>query len=394
MENIFFTLAPIFFSAFCLTQAQQLLCNTYCDGRDPDLVSDLFRTPVTSTLFGREISLHISDADNMATAVISNGDPGDEIWLDRSFDGGVSWNDGSRLGNSVIPSGLRESRTNMYNIDDTMHSENLGIGSVRACGKANDRPDISCTTWARSTVNAETPIDAAATALMQFYDNRGLWKTTGWWNAANALTTIVDYMFYTGKSTYMYAMDTTFEKNKNAQDGNFTNFYVDDTLWWGLAWIRAYDVTGNKKYLDMAQIDADYSYRYKDNVCGGGLWWTTERGYKNAIPNELFIKLAASLHNRIVGDTQYLNQAIEVWTWLRLSGMINSDNLINDGLDSNCKNNGQVTWSYNQGVIIGGLVELYKATLEQSYITEARSIADAVLRSAQLSPDGILFDYG
>lgn len=289
---------------------------------------------------------------------------------------------------------MRGWRTLMYNIDNPSDIQNLGIGSMRACGKANDRDDIACTAWARSTVNAERPIDAAATALMQFYDNRGLWKTTGWWNAANALTSIIDYTKYTGKNTYLYAIDTTFEKNKNVEDGNFTNFYIDDTLWWGLSWVLAYDVTGNEKYLNMAKIDADYCYRYKDNVCGGGVWWNAEKGYKNAIPNELFIKLAASLHNRIPGDTQYLNQAVEVWTWFRASGMFNSNNLINDGLDSNCNNNGQVTWSYNQGVIIGGLVELFKATGEQNYINEARAIADAVLRSSQLNPNGVLFDYG
>lgn len=393
MDKRLFTIAPILFNVFCLIQAQEF-CNIYCDGRDPGSVSYSFRTPVNTNLFGRQISLLISDAANMAYAVISNGDPGDEIWMDRSFDGGVSWNDGSRIGNSVIRSGLREAQTNLYNIDNTRHVENLGIGAMRACGKVNNRPEISCTSWARSTVNAESPIDAAALALMQFYDSHGLWKTTGWWNAANALTAVVDYMLYTGKRTYMYAIDTTFEKNKRAYDGDFTNFYIDDTLWWGLAWVRAYDMTGNKKYLDMAQINADYSYKYKDSVCGGGLWWTTERKYKNAIANELFIKLAASLHNRINGDTQYLHQAKEVWTWFRASGMFDSDNLINDGLDSNCRNNGQVKWSYNQGVILGGLVELFMATSEQSYITEARNIADAVLRSTQLNPRGILFDYG
>lgn len=375
-----------------IVQAQ--VCNIHCDGRDPQLSIAEFRSPVAVTLFGREITLKISDTDNMAYAEIENGDPGDEVWLDRSFDGGVSWEEGSRLGNNAIPSESRGCRTNMYNIDNPVHYLNLGIGAMRSCGKAYNRDDIACTSWARSTINAERPIDAAATALMQFYDNRGLWKTTGWWNAANALTAIIDYTKYTGRNTYKYAIEATFEKNKNAEDKNFTNFYIDDTLWWGLAWVLAYDVTGNEKFLQMAKIDADYCYSYKDDVCGGGLWWTRERGYKNAIPNELFIKLAAALHNRIEGDTKYLDQAIEVWNWFRASGMFNSDNLINDGLDSNCNNNGQVTWSYNQGVIIGGLVELYKATGNQTYINEAKSIADAVLRSPNLNPNGVLFDYG
>lgn len=369
------------------------ICNIYCDGRDAQMAIEV-RSPVNVTLFGRVISLTISDRDNMAFGSINNGDPGDEIWLDRSFDGGVSANDGSLLGVAAIPSVSRDTVTKMFNIDKLTDYGNVAHGAVRVCGKANNHPNIACTEWARSTINSESPIDAAITALMQFYDIRGLWKTTGWWNSANALTSLIDYIRYTGRSTYEFAIETTFEKNKNAEYGNFTNYYIDDTLWWGLAWVLAYDVTGDGKYLEMAKIDADYSYQYRDNICGGGLWWSAERGYKNAIVNELFIKLTAALHNRIDGDTEYLRQALEIWTWFRASGMINSNNLINDGLTSDCRNNGQITWSYNQGVILGGLVELFKATEDQNYITEARAIADSVLSSPQLAPDGVLFDYG
>ncbi len=97
----------------------------------------------------------------------------------------------------------------------------------------------------------------------------------------------------------------------------------------------------------MAQITADYSYGYRDNVCGGGLWWSIEKSYKNAITNELFIKLAAALHNRIPGDSKYLGQSIEVTQWFINSGMINGDKLINDGLvTATCSNNRDVSSSF------------------------------------------------
>jgi predicted alpha-1,6-mannanase (GH76 family) len=235
-------------------------------------------------------------------------------------------------------------------------------------------------------------IEAAANAIMQFYNGEGLWSTTGWWNSANCLTALIDYMKLTNDRTYIYAIDSTFEKNKNKEYGNFCNEYVDDTGWWGLAWVDAFDITGNQKYLQMAQIDADFMYEYRDDVCGGGLYWKTDRQSKNAIQNELFIKLAAILHNRIPGDTKYLNRAREVWNWFSSTGVINSDNLVNDGINTrgDCRNNGDVTWTYNQGVIIGGLVELSKATGDANYINRARQIADAVIASNYLSPNGIL----
>lgn len=59
--------------------------------------------------------------------------------------------------------------------------------------------------------------------------------------------------------------------------------------------------------------------------------------------------------------------------------MINSKNLINDGLTNDCKNNGQNPWSYNQGVVLHGLVNMYKIKNNKMYLDEAENIAKAVL---------------
>ncbi|CAL8109371.1 unnamed protein product [Orchesella dallaii] len=363
------------------------VCNNYCDGRDPSQAINL-REAVSVQIFGRTIRLYVSDSDNMGWADISEGNPGDEVWIDRSFNAGIEWE--GRLGLTAIPSGMRNWRTQMFNVDNPSQRQ---IGALRACGKAGDREEIACTSWARSTVNAENRVDAGATALMQFYDGK-LFTSTGWWNGANCLTALLDYFKVTGSQTYRHVIDEIFERNKDEHFGNFLNDYIDDVLWWGLAWVNAYDLTGQTKYLDMAKINSDYGWSFKDNHCGGGLWWSTDKDYKNAIPNELFIKLAAALHNRIPGDTKFLSQSIEVWNWFKNSGMINQENLINDGLTDDCQNNGRIAWSYNQGVILGGLLELHKATNDQSYIDEAKKIVEAVFQSNQLTPNGILTDYG
>ncbi|MGH3645625.1 MAG: hypothetical protein ACRDTM_00355 [Micromonosporaceae bacterium] len=85
-------------------QAAAVICNRYCDGRDPAL-SPGDRQPVAATVWSRRIVLHFDDADAMGWASIANGNPGDEVWLDRSFDGGRTWGSGSRLGATRIPSG-------------------------------------------------------------------------------------------------------------------------------------------------------------------------------------------------------------------------------------------------------------------------------------------------
>lgn len=221
---------------------------------------------------------------------------------------------------------------------------------------------------------------SAAGALHGYYNSStGLWNTTGWWNSANALTAVVNYEIATGDTAYTGDIATTFATNKS---GNFLNNYYDDEGWWALAWIRAYDLTGNADYLAMAKTIFDDMAQGWSDTCGGGLTWTKTPSGKNAIPNELFLSVAAALHTRTAGDAgpgSYLDWAQREWTWFERSGMINGDDLINDGLGSDCKNNGGTTWTYNQGVILGGLVELAAATGDAALTARATAIAHAAM---------------
>jgi len=114
----------------------------------------------------------------------------------------------------------------------------------------------------------------------------------------------------------------------------------------------------------------------------------------NAIENELYITAAAKLANRKPSTPSggyYFNEAIKAHDWFVNSGMINSQNLINDGLNSNCQNNGATTWSYNQGVILSGLTELTWSTGQESYTDLAVKIATATINLLTDS-NGILVD--
>jgi hypothetical protein len=369
-------------------QAATVVCNRYCDGRDPALATS-DRVPVYGALYGRTFRVHVNDTDAMAWASVEGGQATDEVWLDRSWDGGRSWSDGSKLGDTTVPAGRTGWRTLMFNVDDW---NTLGVGALRACGKAGDRPEITCTPWTRSTWNAWDRRTAAATALMMRFDrSTGLFDTNGWWTSANALTAVIDNIRRSGMRSYEYALAMTYDKQVNARQGQFRNEYLDDTGWWGLAWVAAYDLTGDSRYLNTARADADYMFDYWDSRCGGGVYWSTGRTAKNAISNSLYIQLDAALSRRIPGDTVYRQRAQAGWAWFQSTGMLNGSNLVNDGINmTTCRNNGDVTWTYNQGALMNALVQLHQLTGDPSVLATARRIGDALVNSGYLSPGGIL----
>ncbi|TQN71989.1 Mannan endo-1,6-alpha-mannosidase DFG5 [Colletotrichum shisoi] len=307
---------------------------------------------------------------------------------------------------------------------------NIGGLAARAVFLMSTRPLAQRADAATYTSNA---VDAIRTLQASWYDvGTGLWDNA-WWNSANAFTTLADFADLNRdaanelnlggvlKNTFDQAQKATataaksvsalglvttsyaitkrenplpLEARQFSAQGfpNFINEYYDDEGWWALGLVRAYDITRDQDYLDMAvRIFADMKTG-GNTTCDGGIYWSKDRKYVNAIANELYLSVAASLANRITSDkASYLNIATSQWAWFKASGMINDEGTINDGLDGDCQNNGANVWSYNQGVVLGALVELSRATGDKSVLTDAANIAKAAIK--RLADDnGILHD--
>ncbi len=232
-----------------------------------------------------------------------------------------------------------------------------------------------------------------AEVLRSTYDVKtGLFRGTGWWNSANGITALANVSRSLGTRQFDGLFRNTFEAAQHQAPG-FLNEFYDDEGWWALAWLDVYELHHDVRYLKMSKsIFADMTGGWSDS-CGGGLWWKKNEHYKNAIANELFLSVAARLAEVSEGADrrQYIDWAQREERWFLASGMINGDSLVNDGLDASCGNNHGRLWTYNQGVLLTGLVELHRLTGDPEAIAVAERIVTAV-GTELTDTQGILHD--
>jgi uncharacterized protein YyaL (SSP411 family) len=106
-----------------------------------------------------------------------------------------------------------------------------------------------------------------------YNSSTGLYTNAGWWNSGNAITVLVDFARISKSTQYNSLLANTYTAAQKTNPG-FLNKYYDDEGWWALAWIDAFDLTGDQRYLSIAKsIFADMANGW-DDTCGGGIWWS------------------------------------------------------------------------------------------------------------------------
>ncbi|KAG8884544.1 hydrolase 76 protein [Tulasnella sp. 332] len=226
----------------------------------------------------------------------------------------------------------------------------------------------------------------------------GYFNSGSLWTDANTIEDTHNLMLAAGTDTY-----SVLDSSNTGIEGSLASTTVwtiqvdgsnDDTLWLVLAMWKIADYLQARgkdasSYLESAsELYSLVAAQWDTTNCGGGVWWSTAKTYKNAITNELFLYTSADGYLR-TGQASYLANAQKEWAWLNKTGMRNSQGLYNDGLDfTTCANNGQTIWTYNQGVIASGLAALSVATGDKSLLDVAEVTLDAAF--GQLTQGGIL----
>ncbi len=227
----------------------------------------------------------------------------------------------------------------------------------------------------------------AANLLERTWGTADGWKASENWQRFPITDVLLDYQRRSG-DTHWSAKIAAAVRNRA---GRYLN---DDDLWAVIASVDAWQADHDPELLAWAA--ANYSRivtDHWDDRCGGGLWWDPQHTYKNAITNELLLYASTRLY-RATGQETYRDWALRIWGWFAASGMIGpdglvNDGLVNDGLDAQCRNNGAPRYTYNQGVLLGGLDDLTAITGDPQYRAAAVRTALAATRTL-VTPQGLL----
>lgn len=245
---------------------------------------------------------------------------------------------------------------------------------------------------------------------------RGLWWSDNgrahWWQSALALRTLVRYLEHTGNTdpVYQHLILETYQRNvltpQALASTNFVNKFLDDTAWWGLAWLEAakyelryrHDLADASTFLSLAEWDAN-AVGGAPKQCGGIAW---QLGYPpDTIANAEFASLAAGLYTFLhapgpladpVMASQWLSQARSTVKWLVSKKLIDIHaGTVWDTLGVGCRTplGGPIT--YTEGEVAEALTRLGIALHDRSYFKQAdRFLRYVTSRASEMLVGGVL----
>jgi hypothetical protein len=187
-----------------------------------------------------------------------------------------------------------------------------------------------------------------------YFKNTQQGGVTYFWGQAELIECVIDSYEWNSNTTSRIMITNLLNGFVNNNGSTWTyDGYNDDILWAVIAFARGGRDTGNTNYSGIAKanFDAVYARAWSTNLGGGLFWEYPENASKNACVNGPGA-IAAYLMYQIYGDTNYLNEATNIYAWER-SVLFNPGS---GAIDDNIGTNGVIsTWSstYNQGTFLG-----------------------------------------
>ncbi|RCK70214.1 hypothetical protein DT076_05955 [Desertihabitans brevis] len=209
-----------------------------------------------------------------------------------------------------------------------------------------------------------------------------------WWEA-RLWEVVMDAWESTGDPEYRAMVDQVFD-GFVAHYPDFGSDFNDDVNWWAMGAARAYEITGDERYLETSQQLFARIWADRDETYGGGIWWRhSVQDQKNVATNAPAALTAVRLA-RHTGDEAYLDRAVELFTWVD-EALVDDDGHVHDHWEGE---DTLVRWdfTYNFGTYISAATALYEETGDQTYLDKA--LLAAVWVTTRLTNGGTFRDEG
>ncbi|MDB6135871.1 MAG: glycosyl hydrolase [Verrucomicrobiales bacterium] len=263
-------------------------------------------------------------------------------------------------------------------------------------------------------------LDQSGDQLRAFYEGR---RNPPWWSCANAVEMLIDFMNITGGTSHdaaLAALHATHRTNadhmpavvaglkkrgqwsekddarlhakprarRSTREGysEFCNEYLDDSGWWGIAWMKMHLRTQAPPYLATAKAIHRHMADHRLPEPDGGVIWNLEHKppVANAVSNLLFLNLSVQLYGA-TGEKSYLESARQAQSWVRKHRLYDGTGIVDAPGHSGDH------WTYNQGLWAGGLAALSEATGEAALLEECAAFLNGLLdRGDALTTDGVI----
>jgi len=217
---------------------------------------------------------------------------------------------------------------------------------------------------------------------------------TDYWWEAQLWEMVMDRYERTGDPEARAMIDDVYDGFRAAYPDPLANDWNDDIGWWALGSTRAYELTGDQRYLEAAEDLFAFVSAHEDDTYGGGIWWKNvdvgdgARNQKNVATNAPAVVTAMRLH-AATGDPAYRDTAVRLYDWL-------DDGFHRDGqLRDHVEGDGTYVdwdWTYNQGTYAAAALELYLDTGDTAYLDDATGAVDWAV--ANLTSSGTFLREG
>jgi hypothetical protein len=220
-----------------------------------------------------------------------------------------------------------------------------------------------------------------------------VWPVSTQFRVLNTLTQIEPSIYNRKLQQFSDQVHSAYWNNGYRSGAGGGDRFYDDNAHMVVALVEAYRITNDSTYLSRALNTHAFVLQGEDSVAGGGIYFKQfDFSSKDAISTLQAARGAAMLYN-VTGVSSYLNDATRLLTWAR-NRIQRSDGMFSERWNISQNRAEGFDLINSAGIGISTNLELYDATNNPAYLSEAQRMANRTLTRYFDSGTGRINDEG